>query len=133
MVDYGLAQVSGAGADRAGQTGQTEQIAADVRRVADRLRSLSEARLVAGAADRSHATAQLLADAAATLEQVPARRLPRLGDLAAGDQLAVVGHDLLAALAAAPAGQHGDVVPAGQHGDVVTAAVQALADLRRSL
>ena len=83
-------------------------VAADVRRVADRLRSLSQARLAApcggypSAADAGRAVAQSLADAAAALEGEPIRLLPRLSDFAVGDQVAVTGHDLLAALQPGP-------------------------------
>lgn len=84
-------------------------LARDVERVADRLRGLSEARLaqpVAGHPSRAAAAlavAQLLAEAAQGLEQrsepeEPSwRSVPALGDLSAGDQLAVTGHDLVAA------------------------------------
>lgn len=82
----------------------------EVRRVADRLRVLSPARLaepVAGHASRAAAgrtLAQALADAAARLEadpQVPAARrvLPVLADGAVGEQVAVTGTDLLLAAA----------------------------------
>ena len=84
-------------------------LARDVDRVADRLRGLSQARLAAVApphascAAAARATAQTFADASAGLEagHDPAaptwRALPELSDLAAGDQVAVTGHDLLAA------------------------------------
>ena len=84
-------------------------------RLSDRLRSLSDVRLArplpphASRADAAHALAQLLADGAARLEEGPARAVPRLHDLAVGDQVAVTGHDLVAAAlatlatAAAPA------------------------------
>jgi hypothetical protein len=78
-------------------------LAAAVQRVADRLRSLSDARLArplpphATRADAAHALAQQLADTCARLEGVPARPVPRLHDLAVGDQVAVTGHDLVAA------------------------------------
>lgn len=94
----------------------TQELAGSVRRVADRLRSLSDIRLArpvtlaaqsaqpaqepsrAGAA---HALAQLMADRAAELEGVPARTVPRLHDLAVGDQVAVTGGDLVSAALAA--------------------------------
>ncbi len=83
------------------------ELGRDIERVADRLRGLSEARLAAAApphasrAAAARATAQVLADAAAGLEaggEPPLwRELPVLIDLSAGDQVAVTGHDLLAA------------------------------------
>ena len=73
-------------------------------------------------ADAARAVAQLLADSAADLEGGPRRTLPRLADGAVGDQVAVCGHDLLAAAAdrAAP-----------EVDDVLLAAADALLDLRR--
>ena len=129
-------------------------LAADVARVSDRLRSLSTARLAgppapsaAGepeqpsrAATGRHA-AQLMADAAAELEAVaggsaPLRRtLPQLADLAVGDQVAVTGHDVLAALDALGAlgalGALDDPPSAAEH--AVRNAATALADVRRRL
>lgn len=97
-----------------------QELAGSVRRVADRLRSLSDIRLARpvtpapqpaeaaqerSRADAAHALAQLMADRAAQLEGVPERPVPRLHDLAVGDQVAVTGHDLvMAALAADAAG-----------------------------
>ena len=85
----------GAGAD---------DLARDLDRVIDRLRSLSAARLAApvpGWASRAvaaRALAQACADAAAHLTGEPTRTVPALSDLAVGDQVAVCGHDLVAAL-----------------------------------
>jgi hypothetical protein len=85
------------------------ELARDADRVAERLRGLSQARLAAAApphvsrAAAARATAQTLADASAGLEAAgdlaaPTwRPLPELSDFAAGDQIAVTGHDLLAA------------------------------------
>jgi hypothetical protein len=118
----------------------------DVDRVADRLRNLSQARLSAAApphasrAAAARAAAQLLADASAGLEaredsSGPTwRTLPDLGDFAVGDQLAVTGHDLLAAaLTAQP-----EDAAWGHHGrrtahEVLTEAADALDALRRHL
>jgi hypothetical protein len=121
-------------------------LARDVDRLVDRLRGLSEARLSAPApphdsrAAAARAAAQVLADTAAGLEaradpDPPAwRDLPELNDFAAGDQVAVTGHDLVAAA-------H-EVGPAdsawSRHGrrtarELLDAAVDALADLRRLL
>jgi hypothetical protein len=93
------------------------ELAADVRRVSERLRSLSQARLQGPPAPPVHgmppyvsrsqagrAAAQAMADAAGALEAARAgatfewQPLPELADLAVGDQVAVTGHDLLAAL-----------------------------------
>ena len=94
-----------------------EELAADVRRVADRLRTLSAARLAGppgppedgmppyrSRAQAARGAAQAMADAAAALEVGPAggwaerRPVPELADFAVGEQVAVTGHDLLAAL-----------------------------------
>lgn len=97
-----------------------DELAADVRRVSARLRGLSQARLAGpprppevseplsrayeSCAEAGRAAAQALADTAAALEAAATgaplvrRRLPRLSDFAVGDQVAVTGHDLLAAL-----------------------------------
>jgi hypothetical protein len=88
-----------------------DELAADVRRVSDRLRTLSATRLAApvppfdSRADAAQEAARVLAVAAQGVEDrasaaEPAWRTPqRLADLAAGDQVAVQGHDLLAVLA----------------------------------
>jgi hypothetical protein len=94
-----------------------DQLAADVRRVADRLRTLSAARLAGppappedgmppyrSRAQAARGAAQAMANAASALESAAAgggfvrRDLPELADFAAGEQVAVTGHDLLAAL-----------------------------------
>ncbi|HSK27649.1 MAG TPA: hypothetical protein VK894_12140 [Jiangellales bacterium] len=84
---------------------RADHLSAEVTRVADRLRALGHARLarpidaVAGTgsvADAAHAIAQDLADLAADAEGRPRRPVPRLADHAAGDQVAVTGHDLVA-------------------------------------
>ena len=131
-----------------------EELAADVRRVADRLRTLSAARLAGppappedgmppypSRAQAARGAAQAMADAAAALESGPAvgwverRSLPELADLAVGEQVAVTGHDLLAALALVPPdeqvwfGPH-DPAPARLG---VEQAARLLADVRRRL
>ena len=136
--------------------GLRDEIAADVRRVSDRLRTLSATRLASppapparpdeGGAGEDHASraaagralAQRLADAAADLEAAaagvePGRRpLPELPDLSVGDQVAVTGHDLLAVLDLA-----GPDPPVGTGGrraaEAVRAAARALMDVRRRL
>jgi hypothetical protein len=103
------------------------EIEADVRRVAQRLRTLSEAQLAAEAppyASRAAGgleVAQVLAEAAQALEERGSgaeprwRDVPVRSDFAVGDQVAVTGHDLLAALghpAAAPSPGSDHAVPA---------------------
>jgi hypothetical protein len=98
-------------------TGLADSLATQVERLSDRLRSLSDIRLArplpphASRADAAHALAQLLADGAASLEGGPVRPVPRLHDLAVGDQVAVTGRDLVeAALASAAPGADVDAV-----------------------
>lgn len=74
----------------------------------DRLRHLGAIRLatpITGAvtaAEAVHALSQELADAAADLSVERPAEVPRLGDHAAADQLAVVGRELLDAIAGRP-------------------------------
>ena len=81
----------------------TDRFEADLRRTVDRLRTLGLDRLKASfapeptRADAAYAVAGRLADAAADLDGGPRRALPRLADQAVGDQVAVCGHELLAA------------------------------------
>ena len=108
-----------------------ERLEADLRRTVDRLRTVGLARLGASfdaeptRADAARGVAQRLADAAADLEGGPRRTVPRVADAAVGDQVAVCGHDLLAAVAA------GDGVPEAEA--VVLAAADDLLDLRRRI
>src|SRR3954447_18582881 len=82
-----------------------EQLAVEVGRVADRLRSMSQERLTRGfppyasRAAAALAVAQLLADTAAEVTGEPAERrtVPDLGPLVVGDQVAVTGTDLVQA------------------------------------
>ena len=132
-----------------------EELAADVRRVADRLRTLSAARLAGPAAppedgmppygsraQAARAVAQVMADAATALESAAAgggwvewRPLPELADFAVGEQVAVTGHDLLAALALVPPGTDvwWDVYDHGPARPGVERAARLLADVRRRL
>ncbi|HEX7189512.1 MAG TPA: hypothetical protein VF423_14925 [Actinomycetes bacterium] len=131
------------------------ELEADVRRVSDRLRSLSATRLASppappeqywppyeSRAQAGRAAAFELARAAGALEAAAAgplgrepRELPVLSDFAVGDQVAVTGHDLLAAMGLVPpdmtvwtgAIEHG---PAAQ---AVSDAAKVLADVRRRL
>ena len=108
-----------------------ERLEADLHRTVDRLRTLGLARLGASfepeptRADAARGVAQRLADAAAELEGGPRRTVPRVADAAVGDQVAVCGHDLLAAVAAG-----GDVARVEA---VVLAAADDLLDLRRRI
>ncbi len=123
-----------------------EELAADVRRVSDRLRHVSEAQLATPAgpyatrADAGRHAAQALATAAQALEEgagpaSPAwRTVPRLADFAVGDQVAVTGQDLLAAAAATQAGDE-VATPDGRRpaAEVVRGAADLLATVRRLL
>jgi len=90
---------------RADAVPPTQRLQAELERTVDRLRTLGLARLEASfdpeptRAAAARALAQHLADLAAGLEGGPRRELPVLATAACGDQLAVCGHDLLAAYA----------------------------------
>jgi hypothetical protein len=107
-----------------------DSLEVEVRRVADRLRSLSPERLTrafppyVSRAAAALTVAQLLADTACDLEGVERHLVPDLGPLAVGDQVAVTGHDLVAALTARP-----DALA----GTDVQRCLTALRDLRLSL
>jgi len=121
-------------------------LAADVRRVADRLRTLSMGQLSASVppyesrAAAGRAAAMALADAAQGFEHAgdprePSwRALPELSAFAAGDMVAVTGHDLLAAAPAVPAAQEVWTRAGRQPApDVLRAVAQLLTGLRRLL
>lgn len=122
-------------------------LVADARRVTDRLRGLSHARLASGLppyasrADAAHHVAGLLAVAAQGLadhdrpEPPSWRVLPRLSDFAAGDQVAVTAADLLAEVDALPDPAPEAWTPAGRRpaAEVVVTAAAELAALRRRL
>ena len=84
------------------------EFAAQLRRTVDRVGGLGPVRLAAAfdpeatRADAVRALVQHLADAAADLAAEPRRTVPRLGDQAVADQLAVCGRDLLDAAAGCP-------------------------------
>jgi ABC-type amino acid transport substrate-binding protein len=122
------------------------EIEADVRRVAERLRTLSVAQLAAAAppyasrAAGGRTVAQSLADAAQALEERESgveprwRDVPALSDLAVGDQVALTGQDLLTALDSG--GPDETVWVRGTRrtsGEVVADAAAQLAALRRAL
>ncbi|KWW99133.1 hypothetical protein LI90_767 [Carbonactinospora thermoautotrophica] len=81
-----------------------EKLAAEIRRVSGRLRSMPLARLTDDRVSAVRRVIQLLAELAQGAEERAAdgpprwRTVPALGRHALGDQLAVVGHDLVAAL-----------------------------------
>ena len=122
------------------------EIEADVRRVAERLRTLSEAQLAAEAppypsrAAGGRAVAQTLADAAQALEERDSgaeprwRDVPALSDFAVGDQVALTGQDLLTAIGSV--GPEETVWARGTRrtaGEVVADAAAQLVALRRLL
>ena len=106
-----------------------DRLTADLRRTVDLLRTIGLARLAASfepepsRADAARDVAQRLADLAADLEGEPRRHVPRLADAAVGDQVAVCGHDLLAAVAAS--------TPSADLDALVLTAADLLLDLRR--
>jgi hypothetical protein len=110
-----------------------ERFDTELRRTVDRVRGLALLRLEAGyepegsRAAAVRALAQRLAHDAADLAAEPRRVLPVLAPHAAGDQLAVCGHDLRAAADATAGGAALDAAP------VLDAATDALLELRRRL
>ena len=104
-----------------------DRYAADLERTVDRLRSLALHRLSADftpeatRADAARDLVQRLADAAADLVGEPRRDVPRLADAAVGDQLAVVGRDLL------------DAADSAGRADALDGPAEALLALRRRL
>ena len=88
---------------RVDPTDPAGRLATQLERTVDRLRGLGLARLSASfdpeptRADAARAAAQHLADRAAELEGGPRRAVPALAVQAVPDQVAVCGHDLLAA------------------------------------
>ncbi len=123
-----------------------DELTADVRRVVERLRTLSPAQLAAPApphpsrAVGGRAVAQALATAVQGIEDRASpdephwRRLPELADFAVGDQVAVTGHDLLALLGSVDPEETGWAPGARRTAeDVVTDAAAQLAALRRAL
>ncbi len=120
------------------ETSDPKTLTEAVDALADRFRSLPQSRLlgaVPGHPSRAAAGLELarwLAAAAQAAEAAradggaaggPPRELPEAGAFAVGDQLAVVGHDLAAALAALP----GDAAVALPDGAVAAGTVRGLA------
>ncbi len=123
------------------ETDDVREVATEVDRVADRLRSLGAPRLQRSwqpgrpsLADVAHDLSRHLAGlaeqaAALGAGRAPAEReLPRLAPHAAGDQLAVLGHDLAAALEELDTDQTSTL-----RTDWATEAVQALRAVRHAL
>ena len=131
-----------------------DDLEADVRRVTDRLRNLSAARLAAApappdggrplyvtCAQAGRAAAGELAAAALALEAAAdgvadeRRDLPELSDFAVADQVAVTGHDLLAALERVLPGARvrTSTYVETTAADTVAFAAQVLADVRRRI
>jgi len=104
-----------------------ERFAVDLRRTTDRLRSIGAARLSASfspeptRADAAFALIHVLAERAAQLAGSEQRTVPRLTEMALGDQLAVIGRELLIA-----ARDRGDA-------DVLVQSADELLDLRRRI
>jgi hypothetical protein len=130
----------------AGWAALRDELEADARRVPDRLRGLSQARLAAptppheSAAEAGHAAAQVLATAAQGLAERSVggeprwRQVPRLSDFAVGDQVAVTAHDLLAVLAGCDPGGPAWTPGARRTAEEVgTSAAATLAATRRQL
>jgi hypothetical protein len=107
-------------------------------RLADRLRTLSQARLEEPAVDgrsraaAAHALAQRLVDAARRLEGHEQERvLPDLGPFVVGDQLAVAAHDLV--LAGREAVTSSPIAQSVTAVEVLSGALADLSGVRRSL
>ncbi len=115
-----------------------EELERELRRVTDRLRTLSPVRLAEprpGTPSRAalaRSLAQALADATAVLEageRPPVRRVvPMIADSAVGDQVAVTGADLLLA-----AGGPAPGVPAERVAAALAGALTELRAARRAL
>ncbi|MCZ2526735.1 hypothetical protein GQS52_16655 [Streptomyces sp. SCUT-3] len=110
-----------------------------VDRIADRFRSLPQSRLLAAADGGGASRAALGLELARTLaasaqrEEFPGaepRRIPDLGVFAIGDQIAVAGHDLAAALAAG-GGREGASPGEASREDVLQEALRAVAETTR--
>ncbi|MGW7572641.1 hypothetical protein [Streptomyces sp. NPDC054765] len=99
--------------------------------LADRLRSMPQSGLDRGAAAEGLALARQLATRAQLIERPgePPYELPDAGMFAAGDQLAVAGHDLVEALRAAAVHRAGAAVDS----DAKVALVEELAQAVRSV
>jgi hypothetical protein len=90
-------------------------------------------------AERAYELSQYLSAVGARIEQREVPPLPRLADVSAGDQVAVVGHDLVAALRVASRREY--AVDEARLGEderelaerMLRDAVAAVKDLRREL
>lgn len=99
---------------------ETTPLTTAVHRLADRLRALPESTLRRGAATEGLALARELARRAQRWERPGSEpaALPDAGPFAVGDQLAVAGNDLVAAL------HEVDAAPAGPSADPAAGAVE---------
>ncbi|KRV48764.1 hypothetical protein AQ490_23110 [Wenjunlia vitaminophila] len=108
-----------------------------VDRLSDTFRGLPQSRLLAGVpgfasrAEAGYALASSLADAGQRLEapERPPARLPQAGPFAVGDQIAVTGHDLAAAIKETFAGGGDGVERAERALDAALREVEATARL----
>jgi hypothetical protein len=130
-----------------------DELAADVRRVTERLAGMSAAQLAGmlpppedgmppywSRAQAGWAVAQTMADATWAMEHAGSwvecqHALPRLADFAAADQVAVTGHDLLAVMdrVGPDAEVSLDIYDRTAARRAVERAARLLADLRRRL
>lgn len=104
-----------------------ERYAVDLRRTADRLRAIGAARLAASfapeptRAEAAFALIEVMAERVAHVDGSEPRAVPRLADMALGDQLAVIGRELLIA-----ARERADV-------EILVRTADDLVDLRRRI
>lgn len=77
------------------------QLAREIDRLASRLGALGQVRVAGEPAQSVRDLAQRLADARAELTGEPRRAVPRLADHAVGDQITVIGRELVDAVATA--------------------------------
>ncbi|MGH8868815.1 MAG: hypothetical protein ACRDYU_12540 [Actinomycetes bacterium] len=130
----------GAWPEAADLPAQRDRLAADVARLSQRLRGLGLPRLAQDLhpygtrGDAGHRAAQVLADLAHGVEDrndpsAPRwREVPRLSDASIGDQVAVTGHDAVAAVAGTP--PEAEVWTRAGRSPVSEAVADALAELR---
>jgi len=104
-----------------------ERYAVDLRRTVDRLRATGAAKLAASfspeptRADAAFALIGVMAERAAQVAGSERRSVPRLTDMALGDQMAVIGRELL--IAARAQANH----------DILVQTADELLDLRRRI
>jgi hypothetical protein len=102
-----------------------ERYAVDLRRTVDRLRAIGAARLAASfapeptRAEAAFALIEVMAERVAHVDGSEPRTVPRLADMALGDQMAVIGRELLIA------------ARAQANPDILVQTADELLDLRR--